>query len=41
MDEREVGNESHLLTGDDGTSSETFFPCTALFRIWMKPRNSA
>ena len=30
-----------LLTGDAGTSSETSFPCTALFRIWMKPSNSS
>ena len=34
-------NKKSLLTGDAGTSSETSFPCTALFKMWMNPSNSS
>ena len=39
--ERVRQERDHLLTGDAEISSETFFPCTALFRMWMKPSNSS
>ena len=38
---RQETEEKCLLTGDAETSSETSFPCTALFRMWMKPSNSS